>query len=251
MQSDTPTYATQSPPLATTATVGFTVAQAKLDELVVRAQKGDSTAFTELFNQHRGTVARIAFRMLGPSADLEDVVQDVFLQVYRSLPDFRGQSKFTTWLHRVAVNVVLMIRRRARSRPVLTGEHASRNEASSELSPDQELVRQRRLTAFRQLLDGLSDKKRTVFILHELEGMPPADIAQVVGCPVLTVRTRLFYARRELSQLMRSDPALAQLVDELGSTRADESAGKRSKNSKGGQTSTKDGAQGPSERKDP
>ena len=187
----------------------------EVDGLVRRAQQGDTTAFAELFRQHRSTVARIAFRMLGPGADLEDVVQEVFFQVFRSLPDFRGQSKFSTWLHRVAVNVVLMVRRRARSRPVLLGEETARQEPSADLQPDQELMRARRLGAFRKLLDGLSEKKRTVFVLHEIEGMSPSEIAEVVGCPVLTVRTRLFYARRDLVQMMRSEPDLAAHVGEI------------------------------------
>ena len=152
--------------------------------------------------------------MLGPSPDLEDVVQDIFIQVHRSLPDFRGQAKFSTWLHRVAVNVVLMARRRARSRPAFAAEEAGRYEADDRPLPDHELARARRLRAFRVLLDKLSEKKRTVFVLHEIEGMSPAQIAEVVVCPVLTVRTRLFYARRELAQLMRNEPALAQLLEE-------------------------------------
>lgn len=188
------------------------VPRRELDEVVVRAQNGDAAAFGELFQKHKGVVARIAFRMLGPSADLEDVVQDVFLQVHRSLPDFRGQSKFSTWLHRVAVNVVLMTRRRAKSRPMYTHEEAARHEPSDTSLPDTEVGRGRRLDAFRRLLDRLSEKKRDVFVLHELEGMAPAEIAKIVDCPVLTVRTRLFYARRELAQMMRTEPSLAQLI---------------------------------------
>lgn len=191
------------------------MARQEPDELVLRAQQGETAAFSELFRQHRAAVARIAFRMLGPAADLEDVVQEVFLQVFRSLPDFRGQSKFSTWLHRVSVNVVLMVRRRARSRPVLTTDEGRRPEPGNQPLPDQEVVRERRLAAFRRQLDRLSEKKRTVFVLHEIEGMAPAQIAEVVDCPVLTVRTRLFYARRELAQLMRSEPCLAQLVDDM------------------------------------
>jgi RNA polymerase sigma-70 factor (ECF subfamily) len=187
----------------------------EVDERVRRAQQGDRAAFAELFRQHRSTVARIAFRMLGPTADLEDVVQEVFFQVFRSLPDFRGQSKFSTWLHRVAVNVVLMVRRRARSRPVLMGEETAKQEPSGDLQPDQELMQARRLGAFRKLLDRLSEKKRTVFMLHEIEGMSPAEIAALVDCPVLTVRTRLFYARRDLVQMMREEPDLAPYVEQL------------------------------------
>lgn len=204
---------TPSRPRLTSATLPCAVTTRQPDELVRRAQRGDAAAFAELFRRHRDAVVRIAFRMLGPDADLEDVVQEVFLQVFRSLPDFRGQAKFSTWLHRVTVNVVLMIRRRARSRPVLTPDETGKHEPSETRLPDQELLREQRLAAFRRLLDRLSDKKRTVFVLHELEGMAPAQIAEIVDCPVLTVRTRLFYARRELAQLMRSEPCLAQLID--------------------------------------
>ncbi|MSP24565.1 MAG: RNA polymerase sigma factor [Myxococcales bacterium] len=172
-------------------------------------------AFTKLFRAHRSLVAAVVYRMMGPSADLEDIVQEVFLQVHRSLPDFRGQSKFTTWLHRVSVNVVLMQRRRARSRPVLVEEEAGNHEPDARLRPDQDLARRRRLSAFHRILDKISEKKRTVFVLHELEGMAPAEIATEVGCPVLTVRTRLFYARRELCELMVDEPALAGLLEEL------------------------------------
>ncbi len=195
------------------ATVTGAVAKRELDELVERAQRGNAAAFAELFRKHRSSVAAIAYRMLGPSADLEDVVQEVFLQVHRSLPDFRGQAKFSTWLHRVAVNVVLMTRRRARSRPSYAREEAGRHEPDDRQQPDQDVARTRRLAAFRKLLDRLSEKKRTVFVLHELEGMAPAKIAEIVDCPVLTVRTRLFYARRELAQLMRTEPSLISLVD--------------------------------------
>jgi RNA polymerase sigma factor (sigma-70 family) len=187
-----------------------------VDELVRRSQKGDRVAFAELFRRHRGDVSRLVFRMLGPTADAEDVVQEVFLQVHKSLVEFRGQAKFTTWLHRVTVNVVLMVRRAARSRPVFAGEPLEDHEPDRGLLPDEDAARKARITAFRRLLDKLPEKKRTVFILHEIEGKSPADIAEMVDAPVLTVRTRLFYARRELAEMMREEPTLAQLSEELG-----------------------------------
>ena len=187
-----------------------------VDELVRRSQKGDRVAFAELFRRHRGDVSRLVFRMLGPTADAEDVVQEVFLQVHKSLAEFRGQAKFTTWLHRVTVNVVLMVRRAARSRPVFAGEPQDDHEPDRGLAPDEDAARRARITAFRRLLDKLPEKKRTVFILHEIEGKSPAEIAEMVDAPVLTVRTRLFYARRELAEMMREEPTLAQLAEELG-----------------------------------
>lgn len=187
---------------------------AELDELVQSSQRGDRAAFAELFRRCRGDVARLVFRMLGPTADAEDVVQEVFLQVHRSLGEFRGQAKFSTWLHRVTVNVVLMARRAAKSRPVFAGEPTEDHEPAKELLPDEDMARRRRIDAFRRLLDRLPEKKRTVFILHELEGRSPTEIAEIVEAPVLTVRTRLFYARRELDEMMRDDPTLSHLCEE-------------------------------------
>jgi RNA polymerase sigma-70 factor (ECF subfamily) len=199
-------------------------AQAERDDLVCRSQQGDRNAFTLLFRRHKADVARLVFRMIGPSADAEDVIQEVFLQVHRSLGEFRGQAKFSTWLHRVTVNVVLMVRRAAKSRPVFSGEAPSDREPDAGIWPDEDAARRRRIEAFRRLLDRLPEKKRTVFVLHELEGMSPAEIGEIVEAPVLTVRTRLFYARRELAAMMRDEPALAQLAAELGGAAGDRAA---------------------------
>lgn len=182
------------------------------DGLVRRAVAGEPAAFRALFDRHKSDVARLVWRMLGAPADLDDVVQEVFVQVYRSLKDFRGQAKFTTWLHRVTVNVVLMHRRSARSRPVLTEEAPSDLVSDDgQTLPDEDAERRERMRAFQRLLGRLADKKRVVFVLHELEGMSPAEIAEVVGAPVLTVRTRLFYARRELEEMLHEEPSLASL----------------------------------------
>ena len=191
---------------------------AELSELIERSKAGDGIAFRELFREHRADVARLVQRMSGRSktADLEDLVQEVFLQVYRSIKDFRGQSRFSTWLYRVTVNVVLMQRRSARSRPVFQdspdGELLSTDDREL---PDDQVARGRRVSAFYRLLDRLSDKKRAVFVLHELEGLSPSEVAKVVSAPVLTVRTRLFYARRELLAMLREEPALEFVAREL------------------------------------
>jgi RNA polymerase sigma-70 factor (ECF subfamily) len=184
--------------------------------LVERCQAGDTEAFRQLFQQHREDVARLAQRMLGRSTDLDDIVQEVFLQVHRSIKDFRYGARFSTWLYRVTVNVVLMHRRSAKSRPVF-GE-APEGHAAVDNRPfaDEQLDRQRRIAAFHRLLDRLSEKKRLVFVLHELEGLAPAEIAKVVGAPVLTVRTRLFYARRELLAMLAEEPALSGLSAQFG-----------------------------------
>jgi len=202
------------------ATLALVGPATEIDPLVARAQRGDRGAFTELFRRHRADVARLVFRVLGRPADVEDVVQEVFLQVHKSLGDFRGQSKFGTWLHRVTINVVLMARRSARSRPVFAEPPAREPASLHTPGPDEEVARLRRMAAFQRLLDRLPEKKRVVFILHELEGMSPTEIAAVVDAPVLTVRTRLFYARKELCDLMQAEPSLASLVADLGVDRS-------------------------------
>ncbi|HEY6458846.1 MAG TPA: RNA polymerase sigma factor [Polyangiaceae bacterium] len=182
------------------------------DALIARAVGGEAAAFRQLYERHRTDVARLVYRMLGARSDLEDVIQEVFVQVYRSLKDFRGQAKFSTWLHRVTVNVVLMHRRSARSRPVFADEPLAEPALrSGDIAPDEDAERRERVRAFGRLLDRLADKKRIVFVLHELEGISPSEIARIVGAPVLTVRTRLFYARRELEEMLRDEPALASM----------------------------------------
>ncbi|MGZ3420811.1 MAG: RNA polymerase sigma factor [Polyangiales bacterium] len=193
---------------------------APLDEsgaLVARAREGDRASFRRLFERHRADVARLVYRMIGPRAELEDLVQEVFVQVHKSLRDFRGEARFSTWLHRVTVNVVLMHRRSEKSRPVLTEEaEPGTVEDEGSTRPDDEADRRKRIACFFQLVEQIAEKKRVVFVLHDLEGLPPTEIATIVDAPVLTVRTRLFYARRELEEKMRAHPVLAKIVEREG-----------------------------------
>ncbi len=182
---------------------------------VARARAGDARAFQELYRTHRRDVARLVARLLGPRGDVDDVIQEVFIQVFRSLTGFRGDSRFTTWLHRVTVNVALMHLRAARSRPQLSVEVPPEQVSPEDDSPADGAARNERLRALYRILDGISDKKRAVFILHDLEGVPAAQVARMVDSPVLTVRTRLFYARREVYAAMAGDPTLEGIAQEL------------------------------------
>ena len=189
--------------------------------LIARAQEGDPAAFRQIFARHRDTVSRVVYRMIGPSPDVEDVVQEVFLNVYRSLPSFRGESKFSTWLYRLATNVTRMHLRRGRSRPKFSDvevPEAPRADSEPQLLPDQQLDRADRVRALYRLLDGLSEKKREVLVLHDLEGVPAKDIADTLDIPVLTVRTRLFYARKELYAALAEDPSLSGVMEQLMDT---------------------------------
>lgn len=197
---------------------GRTMSEPAPDSLVARAQRGDESAFREIFLTHRDMVARVVHRVMGPSSEIEDVVQDVFVHVYRSISKFRGDSKFTTWLYRLTANVTKMHLRKKRSRPrfadVPVPEPRAADARPAE-RPDDAIERQRRAKALYRLVDELPEKKREVLVLHDFQGHSAKEIAELVDAPVLTVRTRLFYARKQLYANLASDPALCALMGEL------------------------------------
>jgi RNA polymerase sigma-70 factor (ECF subfamily) len=177
--------------------------------LVERCRRGERDALAQFYRTYRADVSRNLFRVLGPSRDdVEDVVQEVFIEVFRSIGRFRGESKVSTWLYRVCVNVALQrLRKRKRLAEVSPSEHTP--EQSDEQTPQRALEAQERLRGVYRILDGLAPKKRVVFVMHEIEGREPKEIAAIVGAPVLTVRTRLHYARREFYAKASRDPAFA------------------------------------------
>jgi RNA polymerase sigma-70 factor (ECF subfamily) len=178
--------------------------------LVERCQRGEREALGEFYRRYRLDVTRNLLRVLGPTSggrgDLEDVVQDVFIEAFRSIGRFRGDSKLSTWLYRVCINVALQrLRKRKRLAEVPADDVA---ESVTDETPERGLDTRRRLDAVYRILDHLSPKKRVVFVLHEIEGREPKEIAGIVGAPVLTVRTRLHYARKEFYARVATEPRL-------------------------------------------
>ena len=178
-----------------------------LPELVESCQRGEREALGEFYRRFRTDVTRNLQRVLGPGrGDLEDVLQDVFIEAFRSIGRFRGDARVSTWLYRVTLNVALQrLRKRKRLAEVPADQVA---EGACHETPERGLDNRRRLDAVYRILDHLSAKKRVVFILHEIEGREPKEIAQLVGAPVLTVRTRLHYARKEFYRRAASEPGL-------------------------------------------
>jgi RNA polymerase sigma-70 factor (ECF subfamily) len=186
-------------------------------ELVQRARGGDASAFRALFLAHRGATVRLLARLV-PAHEVEDVAQEVFLQVHRSLDAFRGDARFSTWLYRLTMNVARMHLRRQKSRPKLTlagQDEAGQLERPDLDTPQREAERNERMRALDRLLAGLSDKKREALVLHDFQGVPADEIARILEVPVMTVRTRVFYARRELYAALEHEPALASVVESL------------------------------------
>jgi len=186
--------------------------------LVARCQQGEAQAFRELFDRHHGRVHAAVYHLVSQKDEIEDVVQKVFLEVFRSIHRFEGRSLFTTWLTRVAIHVARAHERKLRffrrwlDREDLAAGHQLRVvEGGLGSAPDERLASSERASAARELLLKLPEKKRAVLVLAEMLEMSAPEIADVLDIPPATVRTRLFYARRDFEQLARRHPALAEL----------------------------------------
>ncbi len=175
-------------------------AQDRIDERLVDAYKrGNSHALSELYRHHSRRVESVARNVIGPSDELEDVVQDVFIEVQRALHRFRGEARFTTWLHRVTVNVALQHLRKGKRKGWLRWVSLDRVPGNRHaVSQDKRIEARESVQGLYLALDGITDKKRVVFTLYELEGMSLEEVAQAVGTSVNTVKSRLYHARREI-----------------------------------------------------
>ena len=172
-------------------------------DVITRCQGGDPRAFDELYLLHRRQVAAQLHRLVG-STDLEDAIQEVFFEVWRSIHRFRSESKLSTWLYRVTVHVALRrLRTRKRREPQSAGDPDALPFGDT---PERALRRRVALRNVHRILDQMSAKKRVVFVLHEIEGLDVGEIAELVGAPRVTVRTRLHYARKEFFRRVAADP---------------------------------------------
>lgn len=182
--------------------------------LIDRAKEGDRQALDQLLAEHRDTVRRIVYRTIGSDVDIEDVVQEASIQVVRSIGNFRGDARFTSWLYRLVSNVAKMFIRAKRSPKQLASTRISECPwvRTAEWNPEDSIAHKERMEKLNGYIAKLSEKKRTVLLLHAAEGLTAAQIAEIVNVPLMTVRTRLFYARKELKKWMNADFDLRDLA---------------------------------------
>ena len=188
------------------------------EELVARSRSGDLDSFNQLIVRWERPIYALAYRVLGREEDARDVCQDTFLRAYRALPGFKGQAKFSSWLYRIALNLCRdWIRRQQRAPVSQMPEDIDPAELLAETQPTEsieDLVARRELSAIvADAMKSLSDEQRTAIILKEYHGMTFQEIADMQGCPLSTVKTRLYQGLSQLrKQLERRGQGIAQLV---------------------------------------
>ncbi|HKQ08843.1 MAG TPA: RNA polymerase sigma factor [Blastocatellia bacterium] len=171
-------------------------------ELIRAAAAGDAAAFEQLYRQHYRRVYSLCLRMLGSQTQAEDLTQEVFLQVFRKLGSFRGDSQFTTWLHRLTVNQVLMHFRKRGVKLEHTSEEGDfTNVVDTPLQSTRRISMVDRL-ALEKAISELPPGYRTVFALHDIEGYEHEEIADMLGVSIGTSKSQLHKARMRLRELL-------------------------------------------------
>jgi len=171
-------------------------------ELARMAAEGDAEAFEEIHRRYRRFVYNVALRMTGNAADAEDLTQDSFVSVLRSVRAFRGEAAFATWLYRLAVNQVRMHFRRKRARPVeATSDEGVRERASVPARREGTPHAVERI-AIERAVGALPNGYRAAFILHDVEGFEHEEIGRMLGCNAVTSRSQLHRARAKLREML-------------------------------------------------
>lgn len=176
-------------------------------ELVARAQEGDVSAFDELVRRYTPRLYALIYHMTSHREDTDDLLQDVFAKAYRALGRFRGQSQFYTWLYSIATNMTLnfLKKRNRRARAMSLDDFDSAIERDEEYialtspdAPDRGAHLQELQKSLNEALQKLSDDHRAVVVMYDIQGMPHAEISRIMGVSEGTIRSRLFYAHRQL-----------------------------------------------------
>ena len=176
-------------------------------EAIEGAKQGNALAFQALYDMHKRRVYSLCLRMTANTAEAEDLTQEAFLQLFRKIATFRGESAFSTWLHRLSVNVVLMHLRK-KNLPVVSLEETT--QGGEEDSPKRDFGGEDLALAgsidrlqLQKALDDLPPGYHTIFVLHDIEGYEHNEIAELVGCSIGNSKSQLHKARMKLRDLLK------------------------------------------------
>lgn len=193
------------------------------DELVRRVQAGDSAAFDLLVRKYQHRIAALIGRYVSDWSEVQDVAQETFIRAYRAMGNFRGDAQFYTWLHRIAVNTAknhLVAHNRRPPTADIDIEDAELFDSGIRLrdsdTPERELMRQQLEQTVMRAVEALPEELRVAINLREVDGLSYDEIAERMGCPIGTVRSRIFRAReaidRELRPLMDNETQVERVT---------------------------------------
>ncbi|PUA20085.1 RNA polymerase sigma factor RpoE [Glaciimonas sp. PCH181] len=192
----------------------------EIDQLLVeRVQRGDKKAFELLVIKYQRKLMRLVSRLVRDQAEAEDVVQEAFIKAYRALPQFRGDSAFYTWLYRIGINTaknyLVTQGRRAPTSTESNSEEAETFDDGEQLrdinTPESLLATKQIAQTVNVAMEALPEELRTAITLREIEGLSYDEIAEAMGCPIGTVRSRIFRAREAIAEKLR--PLLGTAID--------------------------------------
>ncbi|MBP9540395.1 MAG: RNA polymerase sigma factor RpoE [Vitreoscilla sp.] len=180
-------------------------------ELVERAQQGDTKAFEMLVVKYNRRLGRLLSRFIKDEHEVNDVVQESFIKAYRALPNFRGDSAFYTWLYRISINTAKNFLANNNKRPIMASEITNGDgevmdvveQVADNLTPEAELMNKQILQTVESAVAKLPEDLRRAITLREMDGLSYEEIAEVMQCPIGTVRSRIFRAREVIAADLR------------------------------------------------
>lgn len=180
--------------------------------LLKRSKDGDIQAFEQLIENYQTKVFNIALRIIGNYDDANDLAQEVFLRVYKSIKSFKGESSFSTWIYKITKNVCLDEIRKRRNKNVisldeeikLNSGEVTRQVESSDDTPDVALEKSEMKDLINKAISELSDEHRVVIVLRDIQGFSYEEIAKIIDCPEGTVKSRINRARKALKKILKS-----------------------------------------------
>jgi RNA polymerase sigma-70 factor (ECF subfamily) len=182
--------------------------------LVERCISGDRAAQRELFRRESRRVHATLYRVLGSNLSMDDLLQDVFIEVFKSLPSFRGEALLSTWIDRCAVHVAMSYLRKKRPKLV----EMVTETASNASDPEERLLLKEAARRLYAELDQMDATLRLAITLHVIDDRPVAEVAQLMDASVVATKTRVWRARRHLEKCAQCDPALATFVSRVPAT---------------------------------
>ena len=181
-------------------------------QAIADAKQGDAAAFEVLYHAHKRRVYSLCLRMIGDAAEAEDLTQEAFLQMFRKIGTFRGEAQFSTWLHRLTVNLVLMKLRKKALWTSSLDDPGTDSEDSRPMefgSPDSTLTGSVDRLTLEKAIEALPPGYRIIFQLHDVEGYEHREIAGMIGCSVGNSKSQLHKARMKLREMLQLRPAPA------------------------------------------